>query len=161
MPVRYTLTVLTLIAAIAGPAAAQDGAAPAPQDDEVFQTQITIGRLPALVDRADTVLQDVKDARPPVLDGVDAASLYGSLYRAWLGLERLRADACEDAVLTGEVCAARFEPDWLRPPGSFAPTLSEVTQWGEELQGAVLEVTDPICAQAPPDAEGPGACSVE
>jgi hypothetical protein len=92
---------------------------------------------------------------------IEPAGLYRSLYRTWLEMETLRGRGCGEGILSGEICAGRFEPDWLRPPGSFTPTLAEVTAWADELQSEVMIVTMPICAIPPLDLDGPGACSVE
>jgi hypothetical protein len=150
------LLLLLLATALVAPAT------PSLAQDDALSTSITIGRLPVLIDRAGGVLSGSPEAASLELaEDDDAGSLYLRLYAAWLDLEGLRAQACGAKILEGSICAHRFEPGWLRPPGSFAPQLADVTAWAEDLQGEVLNVIGPICALAPDSGDGPGACSVE
>ncbi|MDB5472670.1 MAG: hypothetical protein JWR84_4230 [Caulobacter sp.] len=131
------------------------GGAVAAEPADPFERQIALGRLSALVGAADAVMEEGVD------EGEDAAAQYARLYRTSLALEALRARACGSGRIGGKPCLKRYEPKWLRPPGSFNPTLEQVWRWTDQLQGAVMEVTGAVCATAPPDPEGPGACSVE
>ncbi len=141
--------VLTFFLSIAGGAVAAD-----PWDP--FERQIALGRLAALLYAADAVLGEDEAA-----DGDGAPAMYARLYRNALEMESLRARACGSGRIKGKVCQRRYAPAWLRPPGSFTPTLPQVWRWTDLLQREVLEVTGAICATAPPNPEGPGACSVE
>ena len=116
-----------------------------------FERQIALGRLSAMVGAADAVMGE------RVHDGEDAAAQYGRLYRTSLALEALRATACGSGRIAGKVCRQRYAPSWLRPPGSFTPTLEQVWRWTDLLQGEVMDVTGAVCATAPPDPEGQGA----
>ncbi|MDO9337392.1 MAG: hypothetical protein EON95_06465 [Caulobacteraceae bacterium] len=132
------------------------GAAHGAEAPDPIERQIALGRLAALIDVADAVLGEA-----PAIDGEDAPALYARLYRDSLKLESLRGRACGSGRIKGKVCQRRYAPAWLRPPGSFTPTLPQVWRWTDLLQGEVLAVTGAVCATAPPDPEGPGACSVE
>ena len=131
------------------------GGAMAAEPVDPFERQIALGRLSAMVGAADAVMGEAVD------EGEDAAAQYARLYRTSLALEALRARACGSGRISGKLCQSRYAPKWLRPPGSFNPTLSQVWRWTDQLQGAVMAVTGAVCATAPPDPEGPGACSVE
>ncbi len=131
------------------------GSALAAEPVDPFERQIALGRLAAMVGAADAVMAETID------DGEDAAAQYGRLYRTSLALETLRARACGSGRISGKVCRQRYAPKWLRPPGSFNPTLEQVWRWTDLMQGEVMDVTGAVCATAPPDPEGPGACSVE
>lgn len=132
------------------------GGAIAAEPVDPFERQIALGRLSAMVGAADVVMGE--DSRN---DGEDAAAQYSRLYRTSLDLESLRARACSAGRIRGAVCRQRYAPAWLRPPGSFTPTLPQVWRWTDLLQGEVMTVTGAVCETAPPDPEGPGACSVE
>lgn len=132
------------------------GGAIAAEPVDPFERQIALGRLSAMVGAADVVMGE--DSRN---DGEDAAAQYARLYRTSLELEALRARACGAGRIKGPFCRRRYAPAWLRPPGSFTPTLPQVWRWTDLLQGEVMTVTGAVCDTAAPDPEGPGACSVE
>ncbi|WGM39814.1 hypothetical protein [Caulobacter sp. NIBR1757] len=144
--IRFALVLALLLSA---------GGAWASEPVDPFERQIALGRLSAMVGAAETVMGQAAD------DGEDAAAQYARLYRTSLDLEVLRARACGSGRISGKVCRQRYAPKWLRPPGSFNPTLEQVWRWTDLLQGEVMDVTAAVCATAPPDPEGPGACSVE
>ena len=79
-----------------------------------------------------------------------------------VALEAIRATACGSGRgLPGEVSRQRCAPRWCRRREVSRPPWSRSDAGPSLLQGEVMDVTGAVCATAPPDPEGPGACSVE
>jgi hypothetical protein len=125
---------------------------------------IEAGRLGVMLDQADaaTKLRAGEPSEEPVeTPGQQQIYVVHELRAAVLRYNMMQFDACREGMLSGEICAQPYLPEWLREPPDAVPPPATIAARVHDAVAHISPFWKALCARAVAQTHDETFCAIE
>jgi hypothetical protein len=131
---------------------------------EAAEMMISAGRLGVMLDHADASmrLHAGRLSEDPV-ETPSQQQMYAvhELRAAVLRYNTMLFDACRGKVLTGELCAQAYLPEWLKEPPDTVPPTAVLASRVQEAVNRIMPFWQAMCSRAVAQTRDETFCAIE